>query len=98
MLSKVALAYYASAGDDEISEYLQRNSFRPNDTQCSVAKVQNGEAYQKVQFRPRILRKVAQADATTTILGKDSKIPVFISPAYVIMLTNERQKASLTLV
>jgi len=46
-----------------------------------IAKVQNGEAYRKVQFRPRILRKVAEADASTTIMGKKSSIPVFISPA-----------------
>ena len=48
-----------------------------------VAKNQNAEAYQKIHFRPRILRKVALADAKTTILGKESSIPVFISPAYV---------------
>lgn len=47
------------------------------------AKIANGEAYQKVTFRPRILRKVANADASTTILGQKSKIPVFISPACV---------------
>ena len=43
--------------------------------------------YQKVLFRPRILRKIAQADASTTILGKASTIPVFISPAYVLQTT-----------
>ena len=48
-----------------------------------AAKIANAEAYQKVHFRPRILRKVAQADASTKIVGKDSKIPVFIAPAYV---------------
>jgi L-lactate dehydrogenase (cytochrome) len=79
MLSKVALAYYASAGDDEISE-----SLRLWHRLTGTAKIANGDAYQKVLFRPRILRKVAQADAKTTLLGKDSTIPVFISPAYVI--------------
>ena len=49
----------------------------------AIAKVQNGEAYQKVHFRPRILRKVAQADASTTVLGQKSSIPVFISPSLV---------------
>lgn len=47
----------------------------------SSAKEQNAEAFQKIHFRPRILRKIAVADAKTTILGKESKIPVFISPA-----------------
>lgn len=99
MLSKVAIAYYASAGDDEISESRppQRLALRgrtgwSKEVRCRpdwtgsdtrIAKNQNAEAYQKIHFRPRILRKVAVADAKTTILGKDSKIPVFISPAYV---------------
>lgn len=79
MLSKVGWAYYASAGDDEISKCFHKSRNIPD---C-VAKNQNAEAYQKIHFRPRILRKVALADARTTILGKESSIPVFISPAYV---------------
>jgi L-lactate dehydrogenase (cytochrome) len=50
-------------------------------TTDKAAKIANADAYQKVHFRPRILRKVAEADATTKIVGKDSKIPVFIAPA-----------------
>jgi L-lactate dehydrogenase (cytochrome) len=79
MLSKVGWAYYASAGDDEISK-LPSITWAGADEE---AKNQNAEAYQKIHFRPRILRKVAEADARCTILGKDSSIPVFISPAYV---------------
>ncbi|KAK1924732.1 putative L-lactate dehydrogenase [Papiliotrema laurentii] len=78
MLSRVAWAYYASAGDDEI------------------VKVANGEAYKKVQFRPRILRKVAEADASTTILGKNSTIPVFISPAAMAKLGHPDGEVNLT--
>lgn len=46
-----------------------------------AAKIANADVYQKILFRPRILRKIAKADASTTILGKPSSIPVFISPA-----------------
>jgi isopentenyl diphosphate isomerase/L-lactate dehydrogenase-like FMN-dependent dehydrogenase len=49
----------------------------------TAAKIANADVYRKVLFRPRILRKIAKADASTTILGKPSTIPVFISPAYV---------------
>lgn len=79
MLSKIAWAYYASAGDDEISAVSPRASIVTAD--LPLAKIANADAYQRVQFRPRILRKVAEADATTEILGKPSRIPVFISPA-----------------
>ncbi|ORY33735.1 L-lactate dehydrogenase [Naematelia encephala] len=78
LLSKVAWAYYASAGDDEIT------------------KIANGDAYQKVLFRPRILRKVAQADAKTTILGHPSTIPVFISPAAMAKLGHPDGEVNLT--
>jgi L-lactate dehydrogenase (cytochrome) len=78
MLSKIAWAYYASAGDDEISAVSLASIVTAD---VPLAKVANADAYQKVQFRPRILRKVAEADATTEILGKPSRIPVFISPA-----------------
>jgi L-lactate dehydrogenase (cytochrome) len=53
-----------------------------------TAKIANADIYQKVLFRPRILRKIAKADASTTILGKPSSIPVFISPAYVASSAN----------
>lgn len=76
--SKVAWAYYASAGDDEIT------------------KIANGTAYQKVHFRPRVLRDVTVADASTTILGKPSSIPVFISPAAMAKLGHPLGEVNLT--
>ena len=86
MVSKVAWAYYASAADDEISESRTYQRSRDAWTDPS-AKNQNADAYQKVFFRPRVLRKVAEADASTTILGHESTIPVFIAPAYVDSMT-----------
>lgn len=47
-------------------------------------------------FRPRILRKVAKADASTTILGHASKIPVFISPAAMAKLGHPDGEVNLT--
>lgn len=46
-----------------------------------TAKIANNTAYQKIFFRPRILRKIAKADCSTTILGQSSTLPLFISPA-----------------
>jgi isopentenyl diphosphate isomerase/L-lactate dehydrogenase-like FMN-dependent dehydrogenase len=97
MLSRVALAYYASAGDDEISTSVLPSFDRPRhhygrsaEPADAIAKIANNEVYQKVHFRPRILRKVAEADASTKIVGKDSKIPVFIAPAYVASKEGDR--------
>ncbi|KAL7422212.1 hypothetical protein Q5752_002858 [Cryptotrichosporon argae] len=78
LLSKVAWAYYASAGDDEIT------------------KVENGRAYQRVYFRPRILRKVAEADASTTLMGQPSAIPVFVAPAAMAKLGHPLGEVNLT--
>lgn len=46
-----------------------------------IAKNENNTSYRKIHFRPRVLRKVAEADASTTILGYKSSLPVMISPA-----------------
>ncbi|KAJ8520449.1 hypothetical protein ONZ45_g2736 [Pleurotus djamor] len=40
---------------------------------------ENRAAYQRVWFRPRILRDVTSVDWSTTILGKKSSLPVYIS-------------------
>ncbi|KAI9465260.1 glyoxylate dehydrogenase [Lactarius psammicola] len=40
---------------------------------------ENRLAFQRVWFRPRILRNVAQVDWSTTILGQKSSLPVYIS-------------------
>ena len=60
------------------------------------AKQANADAYRKVLFRPRILRKVAEVDATITILGKPSSIPVFISPAAMAKLGHPDGEVNLT--
>ncbi|KAI0263843.1 glyoxylate dehydrogenase [Gloeopeniophorella convolvens] len=40
---------------------------------------ENRLAYQRVWFRPRVLRNVATVDWSTTILGQKSSLPVYIS-------------------
>ncbi|EMD33158.1 hypothetical protein CERSUDRAFT_160722 [Gelatoporia subvermispora B] len=40
---------------------------------------ENRTAYQRVWFRPRILRDVSSVDWSTTILGQKSSLPVYIS-------------------
>ncbi|WVQ78192.1 hypothetical protein IAT38_000275 [Cryptococcus sp. DSM 104549] len=78
MLTSIGWAYYASAGDDEIT------------------KIANNTAYQKITFRPRILRRVAKADAKTTILGQKSAIPLMISPAAMAKLGHPLGEVNLT--
>ncbi|KAL1411266.1 hypothetical protein Q8F55_002217 [Vanrija albida] len=78
LLSTVAWAYYASAGDDEITKNA------------------NAAAYQRVEFRPRVLRRVGQADASTTLLGCASSIPVFIAPAAMAKLGHPDGEVNLT--
>lgn len=126
LLSKVAWAYYASAGDDEISESSAERSeavwagateggdakshrhppllrsaprLRLSRTQfltLTSAKIANGTAYQKVLFRPRILRSVEQADASTMLMGCKSSLPIYIAPAAMAKLGHPLGEVNLT--
>ncbi|KAI9638242.1 L-mandelate dehydrogenase, partial [Dioszegia hungarica] len=40
----------------------------------------NSDAYQRVWFRPRVLRDVTECDMSTEVLGVKSEMPVYISP------------------
>ncbi|KAI9635394.1 L-mandelate dehydrogenase [Dioszegia hungarica] len=40
----------------------------------------NMAAFQRVRFRPRVFRNVAEPDTSTTILGVPSAIPIYVSP------------------
>ncbi|KAL4953803.1 FMN-dependent dehydrogenase-domain-containing protein [Aspergillus filifer] len=44
-----------------------------------ISKRNNAKAYQKVALRPRILKKVASVDTTTSILGHKVALPVYMS-------------------
>ncbi|KAL4798693.1 FMN-dependent dehydrogenase-domain-containing protein [Aspergillus venezuelensis] len=44
-----------------------------------ISKWNNAKAYQKVALRPRILKKVASVDTTTSILGHAVSLPVYMS-------------------
>ncbi|BGP46654.1 hypothetical protein JCM10450v2_002502 [Rhodotorula kratochvilovae] len=39
------------------------------------------EAWQRVRFRPRVLRKMRHIDTNTTFLGMDTPLPIFVAPA-----------------
>ncbi|KAL4895067.1 FMN-dependent dehydrogenase-domain-containing protein [Aspergillus ambiguus] len=53
-----------------------------------ISKRQNAKAFQKVAFRPRILRKVSTVDTSTTILGKRVSLPVYMSPTGIAKLAH----------
>ncbi|KAJ5094701.1 hypothetical protein N7456_010562 [Penicillium angulare] len=41
----------------------------------------NKSSFDRIWFRPRVLRNVRQVDASTKILGGNYKLPLFVSPA-----------------
>lgn len=46
----------------------------------------NKSFFDRIFFRPRVLRNVREADAKTRILGCDSNMPLFVSPAAMVKL------------
>lgn len=84
VLSYKAFAYYYSASDDEICWFPLNPSF--NSTQLThsrlhLANRENARAFSRFFFRARIMRSVSHCDPSTTILGFESSIPVFVSGA-----------------
>lgn len=59
---------------------------------------QNGDSYNRIWFKPRVLRKVTQVDAKTQILeGKiQSSLPIYISPAALAKLGHPEGELNLT--
>ncbi|RAH57083.1 L-lactate dehydrogenase [Aspergillus piperis CBS 112811] len=45
-----------------------------------ISKREGQEAYQRLSFRPRILRSIRSVDTTTSILGQSVSLPVYMSP------------------
>ncbi len=48
----------------------------------------NQTMYQRIWFRPRVLRDVADVSTATTILGMEVKVPVFICPTGLAKMIN----------
>jgi len=48
----------------------------------------NSEFYQRIMFRPRVMRNVVKAKTQTTILGCPSDAPFFVSPAAMARLAH----------
>ncbi|OCF35395.1 L-lactate dehydrogenase [Kwoniella heveanensis BCC8398] len=61
-----------------------------------ITKEDNNSDYKNIRFRPRVLRPVKEADASTKILGYDSKIPLWISPAAMAKLGHPLGEVNLT--
>ncbi|KAB8274508.1 FMN-dependent dehydrogenase-domain-containing protein [Aspergillus minisclerotigenes] len=53
-----------------------------------ISKRQNSKAFQKVSLRPRILRSIPTVDTTTTILGKQVSLPVYMSAVGIAKLAH----------
>ncbi|KAI1791208.1 glyoxylate dehydrogenase [Ganoderma leucocontextum] len=57
---------------------------------------ENRMAYQRIWFRPRILRDVSSVDWSTTILGQKSSLPVYISATALGKLGHPEGELTLT--
>jgi L-lactate dehydrogenase (cytochrome) len=57
---------------------------------------ENNNAYRRIRFRPRVLRKVKQVDTSTEILGVKSTVPIFIAPAALAKLGHPDGEVNLT--
>ncbi|RAQ48138.1 L-lactate dehydrogenase [Aspergillus flavus] len=53
-----------------------------------ISKRQNSKAFQKVSLRPRILRSIPTVVTTTTILGKQVSLPVYMSAVGIAKLAH----------
>ncbi|KAL7408904.1 FMN-dependent dehydrogenase-domain-containing protein [Mrakia frigida] len=61
-----------------------------------TAKHHANTAYQRILFRPRVLRKVRNVDPSTTFLGQKSLLPIFVSPAALARLGDEDGEMNIT--
>lgn len=59
---------------------------------------QNRDSYNRIWFKPRVLRKVTKVDASTKILQGEieSSLPIYISPAALAKLGHEDGELNLT--
>ncbi|KAG6883348.1 hypothetical protein C0993_006663, partial [Termitomyces sp. T159_Od127] len=57
---------------------------------------ENRAAYQRIWFRPRVLRDVSSVDWSTTILGQKSSLPVYISATALGKLGHAEGELNLT--
>lgn len=53
-----------------------------------ISKCNNSRAYQKATLRPRILKKIANVDTSTSILGHPVSLPVYMSPVGIAKLAH----------
>ncbi|KAJ8597008.1 hypothetical protein M405DRAFT_756764, partial [Rhizopogon salebrosus TDB-379] len=62
----------------------------------SITHVENGRAFSRFFFHPRVMRPVSECDTSTTILGYESSIPVYISGAALARLGHPLGEINLT--
>lgn len=63
------------------------------DTDC-LTRDRNKSYFERIMFRPRLLRDVKGVNTQTTILGHQASVPIFVSPAAMVkMIHPEGEKA-----
>ncbi|ELU45705.1 cytochrome b2 (L-lactate ferricytochrome C oxidoreductase) [Rhizoctonia solani AG-1 IA] len=83
VLSKTAWSYYRSAADDEYGG-------------SRIAHMNNALAFRRYWFRPRVLRGTKTVDTSCEILGVQSALPIFVSPAAMAGLGNPAGEVNIT--
>lgn len=95
VMSYKALAYYSSASDEEISEFLLTSLLASSQADY-IAHSQNSIGFSRLFFLPRVMRPVSGCDPSTTLLSTPSRIPIFIAPAALARLGHPAGEANLT--
>ncbi|KAG8903736.1 Cytochrome b2, mitochondrial precursor [Tulasnella sp. 403] len=95
VLSNVAYAYYASAGDDEYSSWTAPNACYGELRTYLAAFRENGYAFRHYWFRPRVLNKVSAISTASSMLGFPTSLPVFICPAALARLGHPGGEANI---
>lgn len=76
----------------EIIKHARRNATGPvwdyvcGGSESETAMRRNRQALDSIALRPRVLRDISEIDYSTTILGKESRLPLFLAPVASLQL------------
>lgn len=90
-----ANAYYSSAADDQISEWL-REFIKVYLVDLGSAHTENVKAFSRFFFHPRVLRAVSRCDPSAKILGCRTSLPILVSPAALAKLGHPLGETNIT--
>lgn len=83
--------------EEVAKQYLSPNAwaYYSSGADDEISKRESAQSYQQVLLRPRILRHIPAVDTTTTILGHDVSLPVYMSAIGVVKLAHPEGECAL---